>query len=66
LYRYTSCAGELLKEACARGGGKCVNSDTPFHVAVVFTPVVAYLWLSVARRHIDALQTGGMAKWKVQ
>lgn len=61
-----SCTGDALSEACVRGGGKCVNGDAPFHVAVALTPVIAFLWLSVARRHIDGLQTGGMAKWKVQ
>jgi len=35
-----SCAGEALKEACVAGGGKCVTSDTPFHVAVALTPVI--------------------------
>lgn len=61
-----TCAGDALREACVSGGGKCVNSDTPFHVAVALSPVVAFLWLSVARRYIDELQTGGMAKWKVK
>jgi len=61
-----SCASAALKEACAARGGKCVSSDTPFHVAVTLTPVIAYLWLRVARRHIDALQSGGMAKWKIR
>jgi PAT family acetyl-CoA transporter-like MFS transporter 1 len=51
---------------CVRGGGTCVSSDAPFHVAVAVSPVLAYAWLRVAGRHVDRLQKGGISKWKVR
>jgi MFS transporter, PAT family, solute carrier family 33 (acetyl-CoA transportor), member 1 len=61
-----SCAAEAAKHACVAAGNECVAADGPFHAAVCLTPVVAFAWLRVAGKHIDRLQKGGKAKWKVR
>ena len=61
-----SCAAESQKNACVAAGNACAAGDAPFHAAVCLTPVVAFLWLRVAGGHIDRLQKGGKAKWKVR
>jgi PAT family acetyl-CoA transporter-like MFS transporter 1 len=61
-----SCAAEAAKNACVAAGNACVAADGPFHAAVCLTPVVAFAWLRVAGKHIDRLQKGGKAKWKVR
>ena len=60
------CASEAAKNACVATGNACVAGDAPFHAAVCLTPVVAFAWLRVAGKHIDRLQKGGKAKWKVR
>lgn len=60
------CASEAAKNACVAAGNACVAGDAPFHAAVCLTPVVAFAWLCVAGKHIDRLQKGGKAKWKVR
>lgn len=62
----TSCAAAAAKDECVAGGGRCVNGDWPFHLLVGLSPVIAYVWLAFAAKHVDRLQKGGLAKWKVR
>ena len=42
------------------------DNDGPFHFAVLMSPMIAFVWLRLARKHVNSLQDGGLSKWKVE
>ena len=75
LARFKYCAGP---GEATEGSRKCSASvrsstwldrfdeDGPFHFAVLMSPMIAFVWLRLARRHVNSLQDGGSSKWKVE
>ena len=43
-----------------------LDNDRPFHFAVLMSPMIAFVWLRLARKHVNSLQDGGLSKWKVE
>ena len=51
---------------CNNAGLDWIDIDGPFHLVVLMSPVLAFVWLRLARKHIISLQEGELSKWKVE